>query len=259
MKAALIQVKQNELYSFHDPSAHIDPQRAAVLQQQMVEQCFRLARQTIGQHCDLIVTTEAVNFCGLPNTLRAPCEDLIPLFPSDGLFSDLAQLALRSRSWLVAGAYNKRYAPGGKLRCYNSAVVYNRSGQLCAVYDKIHLAGAENDFLTPGSRIVTVDTDMGRMGLAVCYDMQFPDVCRGCKDAGAEFMAVPTWGWEHDYGMARVQETGLPLAIAMAVPYWMPIQGKRSPSELIDGDGRILAAAGCEAAQLLIGELPEGE
>ena len=68
-------------------------------------------------------------------------------------------------------------------------------------------------------------------------------------------MAVPTWGWEHGYGMQRIKETGLDMAVAMAVPYWMPIEGERMPSELIRGSGQILAAAGYESAELLIGEL----
>lgn len=58
--------------------------------------------------------------------------------------------------------------------------------------------------------------------------MQFPDVCRRCREAGADFMAVP---------------------------YWMPIAGKRSPSELIAGDGAVLAAANREKAQFFTGFL----
>lgn len=255
MKVALIQTKQNELYSFHRPTDRIAPERAVLLQEQMVGQCFGMLKEAAERGCDLIVTSEAINFCGLESTLYASCEPLIPLYPGGEIFSRLAVLAERAGSWLVAGLYNKRYDNYGRLHCYNSAFIYDRKGQLREIYDKIHLAGSENDYLVPGNRIVTIDTDMGRMGVAVCYDMQFPDVCEGCREAGADFMAVPTWGWEHGYGMERVRETGLGFAIAMAVPYWMPIEGERYPSELIDGNGRILASAGREEAQLLVGEL----
>lgn len=252
MRAALIQTKQNELYSFHRPDAHFSARRAVDLQEQMVEQCLDMIQGAAGQNCDLIVTSEAVNFCGLESALGISCEPLIPLYPGDGLFVRLAGLAKGAGSFLVAGVYNKRLDHSGVLRCYNSAFIYDREGNLRDIYDKIHLTETESTFLTPGERIVTVDTDMGRMGVAVCYDMQFQDVCGGCREAGAEFLAVPTWGWEHGYGMERIRETGLGIAAAMAVPYWMPIAGERFPSELIDGKGRILAAAGREEAELLV-------
>lgn len=258
MKVALIQTKQNALYSFHKPEEPISVEYAKVLQKEMTEQCFTLAEKAIGQGCDLLVTTEAINFCGLESALKTSCEPLIPFYSADkqdALFLRLSELARRMGSWLVAGVYNKRHDEDGRLYCYNSAFVYNREGRLSGIYDKIHLTKGESICLTPGQKTMVIDTEMGRMGVAVCYDMQFQDVCRNCRDAGAAFMAVPTWGWEHGYGMERIKETGLGMAVAMAVPYWMPIEGERVPSELIRGDGQILAVAGYESAELLIGEL----
>ncbi len=260
MKIALIQTKQNALYSFHKPEEPISVECAKALQKEMTEQCFTLAREAIGQGCDLLVTTEAINFCGLESALRTSCEALIPFYSEekkDVLFLRLSELARQAGSWLVAGVYNKRHDERGNLHCYNSAFIYDREGRLHGIYDKMHLTKEESVCLTPGNKILVAETDMGRMGVAVCYDMQFQDVCRGCADAGAEFMAVPSWGWEHGYGMERIKETGLGIAVAMAVPYWMPIEGERMPSELIRGDGTVLASAGQEAAELLIGTVAE--
>jgi len=254
MKIAMIQTKQNSLYSFHKPDFTISHQQARVLQKEMVEQCFTLARKAIGQGIDLLVTAEAINFCGSQKALKGSCEALIPLYPGDLLFAELSQLAKDAKSWLVAGVYNKRYDENGDLFCYNSAFVYGRDGKLKAIYDKIHLTDSEQECLMAGKKTVVVDTDLGRMGVAICYDMQFEDVCMECKKAGADFMVVPTWGWEHGYGMKRIRETGLWMAVAMGVPYWMPIQGQRDPSELLDGTGKVLAAAGREAPELLVGE-----
>lgn len=255
MKAALVQTKQNELYQFDRPDEPIPRDRALALQQEMTRQCLELAEGAVEKGCDLLVTTEAINFCGLESALGASCAPYISLYPEDMLFRRLSDLALRAHSWLVAGVYNRRSDEEGRLRCYNSAFVYDRSGQLQGIYDKIHLTESEQECLTCGHEILTVDTDMGRMGVAVCYDMQFQDVCRRCREAGAEFMAVPTWGWEHGYGMRRIRETGLAVAVAMAVPFWMPIEGERIPSELVSGTGQVLARANNERAELLIGEL----
>lgn len=255
MKVALVQTKQNELYQFNRPDEFVSGDRALALQQEMTSQCLELAEGAVGKGCDLIVTTEAINFCGLESALGTSCTPYISPYPGDALFRRLSDLALRANSWLVAGVYNRRTDEKGCLCCYNSAFVYDRAGRLQGIYDKIHLTESEQECLTCGHEILTVDTDMGRMGVAVCYDMQFQDVCRRCREAGAEFIAVPTWGWEHGYGMQRIRETGLAVAAAMAVPYWMPIEGERIPSELVSGKGQVLARANCEGAELLIGEL----
>ena len=255
MKVALVQTKQNELYQFNRPDEPVSGDRALALQQEMTSQCLELAEGAVGKGCDLIVTTEAVNFCGLESALGTSCAPYLSRYPGDGLFGRLSDLALRAGSWLVAGVYNRRSNEEGRLCCYNSAFIYDRAGRLRGIYDKIHLTESEQECLTCGHEILTVDTDMGRMGIAVCYDMQFPDVCGRCREAGAEFMAVPTWGWEHGYGMQRIRETGLAVAAAMAVPFWMPIEGERVPSELVNGKGQVLARANCERPELLIGEL----
>lgn len=250
MRTALVQTKQNLLYHFIHTGLRFSSGQAQALRDEMVGQTFSLARQAVGRGCDLIVTTEAVNFCGQPSALPGRYEDYLPQYPGDPLFRRLSALAKEAGAWLVAGAYNRRQG-----LCYNSAFIYDRGGRLVDIYDKIHLAGTENDVLIPGERCVVVDTDMGKLGVAVCYDMQFPDVCARCHERGAQFMAVPTWGWEHGYGLERIRETGLKLAAAMAVPYWMPIIGPRYPSELLDGAGNVLAAADRENAGVLIGEL----
>lgn len=254
MKVALLQTKQNELYYFTAPEIYFTREEALLLQRGMTEQMFGLARGIEGD-CDLIVTTEAVNFCGQDRMLPGDYASYIPLFLQDELFEDLSCLARDKGAWLVAGVYNRRRDADGVERCRNSALVYDRKGELAAVYDKIHLTEEESRNLVPGTEAVTVDTDMGRMGVAVCYDMQFPDVCMECRKMGAEFMAVPTWGWEAGYGYQRIRETGLCVAAAMAVPYWMDIEGERNPSALVDDACHILAEGSRQRAELVLGEI----
>ena len=63
MKVALIQTKQNKLYNFIDPQTRFTREEALSLQQEMLEQLFAFASR-LEQDCDLLITTEAVNFCG---------------------------------------------------------------------------------------------------------------------------------------------------------------------------------------------------
>ena len=74
---------------------------------------------------------------------------------------------------------------------YNSAAVVDASGVL-AVYRKIHLWDRERLFFDPGSEPAPViETAWGRIGVGVCYDLNFPELARGLALAGADLVALP--------------------------------------------------------------------
>jgi predicted amidohydrolase len=79
---------------------------------------------------------------------------------------------------------------------YNSALVVDRTG-VRAVYRKTHLWNTEKLWFTPGSDPApVVETDRGRIGAMVCYDMEFPEMVRSVAVRGADLLAVPTnWPW----------------------------------------------------------------
>lgn len=250
MKLALIQAKQNALYQFGNPGVRFTGAEAAVLQREMLEQNLALMREAAVQGCDLIVTTEAINFAGQPHKVDADYPKLI----DDSLarlVPELSTIAREGACYIAACLYSRR-APGeagGGL--YNSIWLFDRQGKVCAVYHKTHLAGEENDYLTPGDRYCAVDTDMGRVGLAICWDMQFPETCQMLTEMGADLIVTPTWGWEWIYGPARAYENGIHVAAAMAVPYDSPIEGLRSPSEVIRPDGECIARGSHTKAQVV--------
>lgn len=75
---------------------------------------------------------------------------------------------------------------------YNSAFLIDRSG-LRAVYRKAHLWAQEQWWFTPGKQPPpVVDTDRGRIGILVCYDLEFPEWPRTAALAGADLLCVPT-------------------------------------------------------------------
>jgi predicted amidohydrolase len=76
-------------------------------------------------------------------------------------------------------------------RLYNSAAVVDASGML-AVYRKIHLWDREQLFFEPGSEPApVVETAVGRIGVGVCYDLNFPELARSLALAGADLVALP--------------------------------------------------------------------
>lgn len=86
----------------------------------------------------------------------------------------------------------------GKLA--NRGFVIDNRGEIRARYDKMHLfdvdlpsgeSWRESASYAPGERSVTVETPLGVLGLAICYDLRFPDLFRVLSDAGATLLAVP--------------------------------------------------------------------
>jgi predicted amidohydrolase len=75
---------------------------------------------------------------------------------------------------------------------YNSAAVITATG-VAAVYRKTHLWDAEADLFRPGDLAPPiVDTPAGRLGLLICYDLEFPEMPRRLALAGADLIVVPT-------------------------------------------------------------------
>jgi predicted amidohydrolase len=79
-------------------------------------------------------------------------------------------------------------------RVFNTAYVIGADGEVRGSYRKVHLFRPmkEDLFLSPGNSLTTVDLDFGKVGIAICYDLRFPDMARKLALAGAEVIAVPS-------------------------------------------------------------------
>jgi len=70
---------------------------------------------------------------------------------------------------------------------YNAAVLIDRKGEVAGVYHKVHpTVGEIDDGIIPGTDYPTFETDFGRIGMAICFDLNFPDIMRGLAANGAE-------------------------------------------------------------------------
>ncbi len=108
--------------------------------------------------------------------------------PGHELLREWADEAARADA-VIAGGFCERGDDG---RLYNSAAVVDASG-LRAVYRKLHLWDGEKLLFTPGSAPPPVlDTRVGRVGVVICYDLEFPELTRWIALRGAQLLAVPT-------------------------------------------------------------------
>mgnify|MGYP000713429174 CR=1 FL=1 len=72
---------------------------------------------------------------------------------------------------------------------YNSAVVIE-DGETTGAYHKTHLFGVEPDVFTPGDQFPTFETDIGTIGLEICYDVEYPEVARQLTLNGADIIVT---------------------------------------------------------------------
>lgn len=108
----------------------------------------------------------------------------------------LKDIAKRFSSNVVGGSFVRK-TNKGELK--NSCPVLDREGNVIDIYDKMHLysyAGAsEGKYITQGNRLVLADTDIGKLGITICYDIRFPEVYRKYAYEGADILInVAAWG-----------------------------------------------------------------
>lgn len=110
-----------------------------------------------------------------------------------GAFGDFARLARENRVWLVGSLLEGRNG-----RHYNTAVLYSPTGELQADYSKIHLVPMldEHLYLAEGQKRTLAETPWGKAGLAICYDLRFPELFRRYALDGARLLLLPA-EWPH--------------------------------------------------------------
>lgn len=111
------------------------------------------------------------------------------------------RLAAKAREhgiWLHAGSVLERAGEDGRL--LNTTVVFAPDGSMAARYSKIHMYDVvldgvatymESATVTPGDEIATVEIDGWTVGLAICYDLRFPELFRILALRGAEAIVLP--------------------------------------------------------------------
>ena len=100
----------------------------------------------------------------------------------------LSKTAKSHGIWLVGGSVPLVSSRPDKVK--NSCLVYDDSGKQVARYDKIHLFNlksgkehyAEEETIEAGTKVVTLDSPFGRIGLSICYDLRFPELYRSMEE-----------------------------------------------------------------------------
>ncbi|MBR4152746.1 MAG: carbon-nitrogen family hydrolase [Selenomonadaceae bacterium] len=156
---------------------------------------------------------------------------------------------LRTKNFLCAAAekFNVNIIGGSVIvesdgKIFNRCLVANRQGKIAATYDKTHLFSfaKENEVFSAGDKISTVELDGICCGLAICYDLRFPEFIRKIVLAGAEIIFIPA-AWS----LKRLTPRQiLTKARAIENQVFVVFANSSGKSEIINPLGEILAESG---------------
>lgn len=156
----------------------------------------RLIQEAVQMGAKLIILPE--NFaCMAMNQ-----SDILEIAESDGqgeLQEFLASQAERHQVWLVGGTIPICANVADRVRAVT--LCFDAKGNRVARYDKIHLFDViaapneqycESCVYQAGDQVVVIDSPFGRLGLAICYDLRFPELFRSLQQQDVEIICVPS-------------------------------------------------------------------
>ncbi|MEX2262849.1 MAG: carbon-nitrogen hydrolase family protein [Bryobacteraceae bacterium] len=180
--------------------------------------------KTVTGKADIILLPEGITLVGTGKKY-ADVAETVPGPTTE----QLGELARRKRAWIVAGIIEREGAA-----IYNTAVLIDRAGKVSGKYRKVYLPREEIEGgLTPGNDYPVFETDFGKVGVMICWDVQYADPARALAVRGAELILMPIWGGNEALGKARAIENHVFLATS----------GYGYPTYVMDPDGEILSLA----------------
>ncbi len=180
----------------------------------------------------------------------------------------VCEQAARHRLWVALGSLAVARDDG---KWANRSYVIDDRGQIVARYDKIHMfdvelasgeAWRESAAYAPGEEVVTADTPVGKLGLAVCYDVRFPALFEALGRERCDVIAIPAaftvpTGKAHWHLLQRARAVEASAYVIAAAQVGEHADGRRTygHSLVVDPWGEIVLDMGGEAAGVGFAEI----
>jgi predicted amidohydrolase len=186
--------------------------------------CSKYLEMAAEQEADIVCLPEAITLVGTGKSYVEASE------PVPGKTTEyLGEIARRHSMYIVAGLLERE---GDAV--YNTSVLLDREGDLAGKYRKVCLPREEIEGgITPGNALPVFETDFGRIGMMICWDVTFPEVARTLSSKGAEVILMPIWGGNIILAKARCIENQV----------YMVTSSYDMKSAVFDQEGEILAEA----------------
>ncbi len=178
MKAALVQLSVSD-----DPAANLPVTVGFV-------------REAAAAGAGFVLTPECTNMLSSDRALQ---QALLRPEEADETLAALRAEAAAARVWLLIGSLGIKTGDADG-RFANRSFLIAPDGAIAARYDKIHMFDVdvspteryrESEGYRPGTRAVVADAGFARLGMAICYDLRFPQLFRRLSQAGAEILTLP--------------------------------------------------------------------
>ncbi|KAI8899527.1 carbon-nitrogen hydrolase [Globomyces pollinis-pini] len=113
--------------------------------------------------------------------------------------SALSQMAKESNVYLIGGSFPEKQT-GESTKYFNTCTIWNNIGELIGTHRKVHLfdinvpgkiSFQESKVLSPGNELTMVDTEYGKLGIGICYDIRFPEMAMIAARKGCVAMIYP--------------------------------------------------------------------
>ncbi|MBS5861218.1 hypothetical protein KID03_07275 [bacterium] len=157
-----------------------------------IEKVYTLVSQNLEAGTDVLILPEVWPVGWDCEEFEKSAENI----KSSSVIQFLSKLAQKYNIYVIGGSFIRKTDDG---ELYNSCPVFNRNGELIAIYDKNHLYSYcgcnEGTYIIPGKNGVVVDIDGIKTGLTICYDIRFPEIFREYRKAGAKLIInAAAWG-----------------------------------------------------------------
>jgi predicted amidohydrolase len=210
-------------------------------------------------------------FCFVPGILATPAkgnpsnpkafEDALRLYAWSGsLFSRwMQQMSCEAGLFIGAATLTSR---GGRI--YNTGFLTDDHGKVVLSYDKIHLPPDEAEHVTAGCRYEVVETRLGRIGFAICYDVQFPEAAAALAVREAQLILHPSAGYSlpdetPDMGRNRLRVRASDHYVPWVYSSFSPTEsGGPGRSTVIAANGDVLASVAGKRCGMALGETVVG-
>lgn len=156
-----------------------------------MEKAAAMIKDAAGKGADIAVLPEMFNCPYSSRYFRSFAEN-----ESGESLAELSRWAKENGIILVGGSVPEK--DGDKM--YNTCYVFDRDGELIAKHRKAHMFDVqiengvsfrESKHFSPGNEITVFDTEFGKMGVMVCFDIRFPELCRSMAKRGAKLIFCP--------------------------------------------------------------------
>jgi len=158
------------------------------------------------QHPDLVLLGEHFHNTTIPGTL---IEKSITM---DGVIMGVMKEKAKEKGIYLAFSIHRKDENN---HIYATAVLIDRNGEIVGMYDKTHLTTTEFEMgIVPGNEIPIFDTELGKIGFIICWDMWFPGMALMLYKKGVQLILNPTAGYPEAQTNAVAYLTGAYIACA---------------------------------------------